>query len=90
MYAMAMMPIKIDGVTYNAGAGLMSKPSDINSKDGGNKSSWMGTGIPTAPLISQKPQGDTRSHRCLFNGQRRIGNRRGGDFHGRKAAPSRF
>jgi len=57
LYAMAMMPIKIDGVTYNAGAGLMSKPSNINSKDGGNKSSWMGTGIPTAPLISQKPQG---------------------------------
>jgi len=57
LYAMAMMPIKIAGVTYNAGAGLMSKPSNINSKDGGNKSSWMGTGIPTAPLISQKPQG---------------------------------
>jgi hypothetical protein len=50
-----MMPIVIDGVTYNAGAGLMSKPADLASKDGGNKSIILGQGMPTAPLVSQKP-----------------------------------
>jgi len=56
LYALAMMPITIDGVTYNAGAGLMSKPADTASKDGGNKSITLGAGIPTTPLISQKPK----------------------------------
>jgi len=56
LYALAMMPITIDGVTYNAGAGLMSKPADKSSKDGGNKSITLGAGIPTSPLISQKPK----------------------------------
>ena len=56
LYALAMMPITIDGVTYNAGAGLMSKPADTASKDGGNKSITVGSGIPTTPLISQKPK----------------------------------
>jgi Tfp pilus tip-associated adhesin PilY1 len=56
LYALAMMPITIDGVTYNAGAGLMSKPADTASKDGGNKSVSLGAGMPTAPLVSQKPR----------------------------------
>lgn len=56
MYALAMMPITIDGVTYNAGAGLMSKPADTKSKDGGNKSITLGAGVPTTPLVSQKPK----------------------------------
>jgi len=56
LYALAMMPITIDGVTYNAGAGLMSKPADTKSKDGGNKSITLGGGVPTTPLVSQKPK----------------------------------
>ncbi|MCX5914000.1 MAG: hypothetical protein NTV04_18950, partial [Deltaproteobacteria bacterium] len=56
LYALAMMPITIGGVTYNAGAGLMSKPADVASKDGGNKSITVGAGVPTTPLVSQKPR----------------------------------
>jgi hypothetical protein len=52
----------IDNVTYNAGAGLMSKPAskpgEPPSKDGGDKSIGVGSGgVPTAPLVSQKPIG---------------------------------
>jgi Tfp pilus tip-associated adhesin PilY1 len=54
-YALAMMPITIDGVTYNAGAGLMSKPANQASKDGGEKSMNVGKGMPTSPLVSQRP-----------------------------------
>jgi hypothetical protein len=61
LYAMAMMPIRIDDVTYNAGAGLMSKPASTTSTDGGNKSKKIGAGIPTAPLVSQKPIGTSGS-----------------------------
>jgi Tfp pilus tip-associated adhesin PilY1 len=69
LYAMAMMPIRIDDVTYNTGAGLMNKPSDINSKDGGKWSKRIGTGIPTAPLISQKPtQGNTDLYLTVSGG----------------------
>ena len=58
LYALAMMPITIGGVTYYAGAGLMSAPSNKSSTDGGSKSISLGTGsgIATTPMISQKPQ----------------------------------
>jgi hypothetical protein len=48
LYAMAMMPITINGIVYNAGAGLFAD---------GNRSIDLGTGIPTSPVISQKPKG---------------------------------
>jgi hypothetical protein len=47
LYAMAMMPMMINGVIYNPGAGLWA---------GGEKSISLGTGMPTAPVISQKPR----------------------------------
>ncbi len=56
LYALAMMPLVIDGVTYNPGAGLLSAGSPSN-KDGGAKSIVIGKGIPGAPVISQKPGG---------------------------------
>jgi hypothetical protein len=52
---MAMMPLTINGITYNPGAGVLSEPGDKTSKDGGAKSIDLGTGIPGAPVISQKP-----------------------------------
>jgi Tfp pilus tip-associated adhesin PilY1 len=59
LYAMAIMPLVINGITYNPGAGLMSEPSNPESKDGGAKSVDLGTGIPGAPVISQPPAGGT-------------------------------
>jgi len=47
LYAMAMMPIAINGVLYKPGAGLWA---------GGERSIYLGTGVPTAPVISQKPR----------------------------------
>jgi hypothetical protein len=58
---MAIMPLVINGITYNPGAGLMSEPSDPTSKDGGDKSVVIGKGIPGAPVISQPPTGSTGS-----------------------------
>jgi Tfp pilus tip-associated adhesin PilY1 len=55
LYAMAMMPIAINGITYNPGAGVLSEPSDKTSKAGGQRSITLGSGIPSAPIISQKP-----------------------------------
>ncbi len=46
-YAMAMMPMVINGVQYNTGAGLWAN---------GAKSISLGTGVPTSPIISQKPK----------------------------------
>ena len=47
LYAMAMMPIMINGVLYNPGTGLWAS---------GARSISLGTGVPTAPVISQKPR----------------------------------
>jgi type IV pilus assembly protein PilY1 len=47
LYAMAMMPMVINGVTFSPGAGLWA---------GGARSISLGTGIPTAPVVSQKPK----------------------------------
>jgi len=49
LYAMAMMDVTIDGVTYNAGAGVLS--------EAGAKSMVLGIGMPTSPIVSQKPGG---------------------------------
>jgi len=57
LYALAMMPMVIDGITYNAGAGLMSRPTEPGSREGGARSVPLGVGIPTAPVVSQKPKG---------------------------------
>jgi hypothetical protein len=56
LYAMAMMPITIDGITYNPGAGVLSTPA-AGSKTGGDRSVELGFGIPQAPIFSQKPGG---------------------------------
>ena len=53
------MPLVINGVTYNPGAGVLSEPGDKASKDGGAKSIDLGKGIPGAPVISQKPAAQT-------------------------------
>jgi len=45
---MAMMPMMINGVMYNPGAGLWSN---------GERSISLGTGVPTSPVVSQKPKG---------------------------------
>ena len=54
---MAMMPLTINGVTYNAGAGVFSEPADKGSTAGGARSIVLGVGMPTAPIVSQKPGG---------------------------------
>ncbi len=54
LYAVAMTPTVINGVTYNPGAGALSEPADKNSTAGGNRSLTIGAGIPTSPLISQQ------------------------------------
>jgi len=59
LYALAIMPLVINGITYNPGAGLLSEPSNPASKDGGAKSVDLGAGIPGAPVISQPPAGST-------------------------------
>ncbi len=46
LYAMAMMPIMVEGVKYAPGTGLWAS---------GARSITLGSGIPTAPLVSQKP-----------------------------------
>jgi hypothetical protein len=56
LYAMAMMPITIDGITYNPGAGVLSTPGE-GSKTGGARSVGLGTGIPQAPIFSLRPDG---------------------------------
>lgn len=53
-YALAMMPIKINGIMYNPGAGVLSDPTDRTSTKGGNRSLPLGMGIPSVPIISQK------------------------------------
>jgi hypothetical protein len=45
---MAMMPMMINGVMYNPGEGLWA------NKD---KSISLGIGMPTSPVVSQKPKG---------------------------------
>ena len=61
LYAVAMMPLVINGVTYNPGAGLLSEPADKSSTAGGNRSMVIGAGIATAPVISQQWAGGTSS-----------------------------
>jgi hypothetical protein len=60
LYAMAMMSLVINGITYDPGAGVLSEGSPSN-KDGGNKWVSIGKGIPGAPVISQPPTGSTGS-----------------------------
>ncbi len=57
LYAMAIMPVVINGITYNTGAGVLSEPADKKSTGGGDRSLSLGSGIATAPLISQRPVG---------------------------------
>lgn len=54
LYTVAMMPVAINGVTYNRGAGVLSEPADKKSTAGGNRSLAIGAGIPTSPFISQQ------------------------------------
>lgn len=54
LYSVAMMPVAINGVTYNAGAGVLSEPADKRSTTGGNRNLAIGAGIPTSPFISQQ------------------------------------
>ena len=57
LYAMAMMPLTVNGVTYDAGAGVLSEPGNKSSTAGGARSIVLGVGMPTAPVVSQKPGG---------------------------------
>jgi len=57
LYAMAMMPMTINGITYNPGAGVLSEPTVPSSTAGGARSRTLGYGIPKSPVFSQKPGG---------------------------------
>jgi Tfp pilus tip-associated adhesin PilY1 len=61
LYAMAIMPIVINGITYKAGAGVLSEPADKKSTAGGNRSITLGEGVPTGTVISQRFGGGTNS-----------------------------
>ena len=55
LYALSMMPLRIGGILYNPGAGLMSAPSNSTSTGGGARSVSLGVGVPSGPFISQNP-----------------------------------
>lgn len=57
LYGIALMTTNIDGITYAAGAGVMSPPADPQSTAGGARSMAIGVGIPTSPVLSYKPSG---------------------------------
>ena len=54
LYAVAMMPIVIGGVTYQVGAGLFATST---GNVVGTRSMALGTGIGETPVFSQKPAG---------------------------------
>jgi len=54
LYALAMMPVVISGVTYQVGAGLFAISTGNVM---GTRSSVLGTGIAQVPIYSQKPGG---------------------------------
>jgi hypothetical protein len=54
LYALAMMPTIIGGVTYQPGAGLFANST---GKVAGTRSLAIGVGIPQKPTYSQKPGG---------------------------------
>jgi len=54
LYAVAMMPVAIDSVTYQVGAGVLA-PS--TGAEVGSRSISLGTGIVKMPIFSQKPGG---------------------------------
>lgn len=53
LYAMAMMSLTIDGIVYNAGAGVLST-GGVDGK-GGARSVSLGTGLAQSPVVSQNP-----------------------------------
>ena len=55
LYALSMMPLRIGGILYNPGAGLMSVPTNPKSTGGGARSVSLGVGVPSGPVISQNP-----------------------------------
>jgi Tfp pilus tip-associated adhesin PilY1 len=55
LYALSMMPLSIGGLIYAAGAGVLTEPANPASTAGGERSIVLGTGIPTAVVISQRP-----------------------------------
>jgi len=57
LYAMTMMPMTINGITYNPGAGVLSEPAVPSSTAGGERSRVLGYGIAKTPVFSQKPGG---------------------------------
>jgi hypothetical protein len=59
LYALAMMPLTIDGVEYAPGAGLLA---------GGARSVTLGSGIPSAPIVSQNPYGGTNLYITISGG----------------------
>jgi Tfp pilus tip-associated adhesin PilY1 len=54
LYAVAMMPVTIDGVNYQVGAGVLAASS---GDEVGSRSISLGTGIAKMPIFSQKPGG---------------------------------
>jgi Neisseria PilC beta-propeller domain len=57
LYAIATLPLFIDGIVYDPGAGVLSAPADPHSTSGGARRIVIGVGIPTAPILSFKPSG---------------------------------
>ena len=54
LYSVAMMPVAIGGVTYQAGAGLFATTT---GNVVGTRSMALGTGVAQVPIYSQKPSG---------------------------------
>jgi len=54
LYALAMMPVAIGGVTYQPGAGLFANTA---GNVPGTRSTVLGPGIAQVPIFSQKPGG---------------------------------
>ncbi len=65
LYAVALMPIVIDGVTYQIGAGLFATSS---GNVPGTRSIALGPGIAQVPVYSQKPDGTGATDAYLTTG----------------------
>ena len=57
LYGIALMLVKADQSIYQAGGGVMTPPPIPGVPGSGNRSMVVGSGIPTAPVISFKPSG---------------------------------
>ena len=57
LYGVALMLVKADQYIYQAGGGVITPPPLPGVPGSGNRSMVVGSGVPTAPVISFKPSG---------------------------------